>query len=131
MNGPECACGRRGCLEALASASAIVRDYSRIAGRSAGKDGRQLTARMVVQRAGQGDRAARSVVRQAAEALGVGIANVFNVINPEIIVIGGGVSRAGSVLIRPAVEQARRLVFPKFRTMLKVRRATLGDDAGG
>ena len=39
-------------------------------------------------------------------------------------------SRAGSVLIRPAVEQARRLVFPKFRTMLKVRRATLGDDAG-
>jgi glucokinase len=130
VGGPECACGNKGCLEAFASAGAIVRAYSRRAkGRSTGKT-QKVTARMVVQRAKRGERVARSVVLKAAEALGVGIANVFNILNPEIIVIGGGVSRAGSLLVTPAVKHARRLVYPRFRKLLTVKRARLGDDAG-
>ena len=127
--GPRCSCGRLGCLEAMVSATAIVRDYRDAAGRRAGATG-ALTAKAVVDLAKQGDRTARSVVAQSAKALGIGIANVFHLLNPELILIGGGVSRAGSFLIKPAVEEARSLVFPPLRAKVKVKRTALGDDAG-
>jgi glucokinase len=129
-DGPRCNCGNRGCLEALASGSAVVRDYigkSRIrseAGRKA------VTAKFVFDKAKHGDRIAARVVADAAKALGVGIANVFHLVNPEVIVIGGGVSRAGGRLIRPATECAREHVFSPLRDKLKVRKAKLGDDGG-
>jgi len=69
-------------------------------------------------------------VRHAGEALGIGIANVFNLINPELILIGGGVSRAGNLLLGPAVAKARDLVAPGVRKHLRVKRGRLGDDAG-
>jgi len=133
--GPRCSCGKSGCLEALVSATAIVRDYreatrGRAVAASAGGAAGALTAKAVVDLAREGDRAARAVVRRASWALGIGIANVFHLLNPEVILIGGGVSRAGSFLIRPAVEEARRLVFPPLRARVKVKRTALGDDAG-
>jgi glucokinase len=130
VNGPKCACGNKGCLEAMASGTAIVRDYLRLAGPGSKDKRGSVTARTVVQRARRGEPAARSAMLRAADALGVGIANVFNIVNPEVIIIGGGVSRAGSLFVRPAVERARQLVYPRFRKLLKVRRASLGDDAG-
>jgi glucokinase len=128
--GPKCNCGKRGCLEALASGTAIVRDYIRRAGiRSPGKR-KAITAKAVFERAKQGDGIAKKVVADAARALGIGIANVFNLINPELILIGGGISRAGATLIKPAAAHARELVFPPLKHNLKVRKARLGDDAG-
>ena len=129
MDGPRCNCGNRGCLEALASGSAVIREYikkSRIrsqAGRKA------VTAKLVFDRAKLGDRTAARVVSDAARALGVGISNVFHLLNPEIILIGGGVSRAGGRLITPATACAREHVFAPLRGKLKVRKARLGDDA--
>jgi glucokinase len=128
VGGPECACGKAGCLEALVSATAIVREYSAAGMRS--RAGRAITAKEVFVRAGKGDRTARRVVDRAACALGIGIANVFHLLNPEIILVGGGVSRAGRVLLDPARDEARRMVFPPLRDRLRVRRAALGDDAG-
>jgi len=127
--GPRCGCGKSGCLEALVSATAIVRDYREAARGRAGAAGK-MTAKAVVDLAKQGDRVAGAVVRRSARALGMGIANVFHLLNPEVILIGGGVSRAGSILIRPAIEEARSLVFPPLRARVKVRRTALGDDAG-
>jgi len=127
--GPRCNCGKEGCLEALVSATAILRDYRRAAGIAVGTP-TELTAKMVFDRARQGDAAARSVVDRSARALGIGIANVFHLLNPELILIGGGVSRAGRMLLGPATEEARRAIFPPLRTALKVKRASLGDDAG-
>jgi glucokinase len=126
IDGPRCSCGNRGCLEALVSATAIVRDYRR---RKRVKSGAALSARSVFELAGKGDRAAREVVDAAAVALGVGIANVYYLLNPEIILIGGGVSRAGSMLIAPATEHARSRIFAPLRAGLRVGRAKLGDDA--
>jgi len=125
INGPRCACGNRGCLEALASGTAIVRNYQE---RKRMKQ--SLTARQVVERARKGDMVAASVVRQAGEALGVGIANVFHLVNPALILLGGGVSRAGKLLIQPAVGKARSLIRPALRRYLRIRRGQLGDDAG-
>jgi glucokinase len=130
MNGPRCPCGKRGCLETLVSATAIVRDYTGLTKRRSVKDPGSLTAKVVFDRARRGDRDARRVVDGAARALGTGIANVFNLLNPELILLGGGVSRAGRTLIDPAVRHARDMVFPPLKDQLKVIRASLGDDAG-
>lgn len=132
--GPVCSCGVRGCLEALVSATAIVRSYSRMTGcarRSrAGSGARPVSAKAVFDLAKRGDRCARQAVERAARALGLGIANVFHLLNPEVILIGGGVSRAGSRLLRPAIDEARSVIHPSLRARLKVKRATLRDDAG-
>ncbi len=128
--GPRCSCGKGGCLEALVSATAIVRDYCRTRKGLACKASGSMTAKMVFDRARGGDKAARSVITRSARALGIGIANVFHLLNPELILVGGGVSRAGSLLLRPAVDEARSMVFPPLKALLKVRRTTLGDDAG-
>ena len=129
-DGPRCKCGKRGCLEAMVSATAIVREYKGRVGRNRFRDGVEISAELVADRAKTGERAATGVIREAAHALGIGIANVFGLLNPELILIGGGVSRAGPVFINPAVEHARSLVFGPLRRRLKVRRARLGDDGG-
>ena len=127
-NGPMCNCGRRGCLEALASGSAVIRDYIRMSRVRSETERKAVTAKVVFDKAKKGDRIAGRVVADAARALGIGIANVFHLVNPEIIVIGGGVSRAGTSLIKPATAHAREYVFSPLRDSLKVRKATLGDD---
>jgi glucokinase len=128
IDGPKCACGRRGCLEAFVSATAIVREYRRRGPQ--GSEGAAVTAKDVFQLARGGDPIAGTVVAGAARALGIGMANVFHLLNPEVILIGGGVARAGRALIGPAAEHARAEVFPVLRDRLKVARARLGDDAG-
>jgi glucokinase len=128
IDGPRCACGRQGCLEALVSATAIIREYRKHGGRKPGAGG--LTAKHVFQLARKGDRVGGRVIADAARALGIGIANVYHLLNPEVILIGGGVARAGTMLIRPAVEHARAEIFPALRDRLAVKRAALGDDAG-
>jgi glucokinase len=128
IDGPKCACGRRGCLEALVSATAIIREYRKL--KPGTRDAAGITAKAVFQLAGKGDRAAEAVVADAAKALGIGIANVYLLLNPELILIGGGVARAGARLIDPAVRHARAEIFPEVRAGLKVKRAALGDAAG-
>jgi glucokinase len=128
LDGPCCACGKCGCLEALASGSAIIRDYARRKRLRGGPSG--LTAKTVIDRARRGETLALAVISDAAGALGVGIANVFNLLNPEVIVVGGGVSRAGRILLDPAVECARNLIPEPLSRRLTVRRGKLGDDAG-
>jgi glucokinase len=128
LDGPRCGCGKRGCLEALVSANAIVREYRKVKGRGGGSDA--VTAKAVFQRARGGERAAVRVVEAASRALGVGISNIYLILNPEIILIGGGVARAGSMLIRPATEHAREMILPRLRAGLRVKKAALGDDAG-
>lgn len=128
IDGPKCACGRRGCLETLVSATAIIREYRKR--RRKKSDVAGVTAKSVFRLARQGDRVAELVVADAARALGIGIANVYLLLNPELILIGGGVARAGAMLIGPAVKHAKAEIFPELRDGLKVKRASLSDDAG-
>jgi glucokinase len=129
FKGPKCACGQRGCLETLVSATAMIKDYGKRKRLKTRSRAQAITAKMIADKAKQGDRVAMAVVESAAEALGVGIANVFHLYNPELILVGGGVSRAGSILLAPAVSRAREAIFPQLSRRLKVRRTRLGDDA--
>ncbi len=138
-NGPRCTCGRRGCLEALASGPAIaararelLASYPRPAeGRMlrelVGNDPGRITAREVAIAAARGDPLAAEILREAGEALGFGLAQAIALLNPERIALGGGVIKAGEPLLRPVREAAERYAFPGARVDIAV--AELGDDA--
>ncbi|MGH2669796.1 MAG: ROK family protein, partial [bacterium] len=104
--GPRCPCGRTGCLEALASGTSIARDA-----RAAVASGRPttlsplapeaLSAADVARAARDGDPLARELFARAARYVGIGVANLVNLLNPAMVIIGGGVARAGDLLFAP------------------------------
>jgi glucokinase len=117
-NGPEHNCGQRGCLEVLASGTAIARMAREAvaAGRSPelarlARTVEELTPVEVDRAADAGDEAAREILARAGHFLGVGLANYLNIFNPEVVVIGGGVSRIGRQLLDPAIALAKRRAF--------------------
>jgi glucokinase len=137
-DGPPCQgnCPNRGCVETLASGTALARDGRAAAathpesslGRAVA-DGRPITGRVVTEAATAGDRAAREVVEHAGRMLGVALATLANIFEPDVIVLGGGVMAAGELLVVPAQAELRaRALPPQNRT--PVVPAELGPDAG-
>lgn len=127
-----CGCGNRGCLEQYASATGVVR----LAKRRLAQDDKpsvlregSLTAKTVFDAVKDGDEVAVEIAERFGSYLGKGLAAVANVVNPEVFVIGGGVSKAGEILmdfIEPALQ---KYVFPASRNV-KLALAQLGNDAG-
>lgn len=127
-----CGCGKTGCLEQYASATGVVR----LANRRLAKDdkasvlrGKNISAKDVWDAVKAGDELAVEVAKQFGEYLGKGLAAVACVVNPDIFVIGGGVSKAGDVLMDYMVEPYKKYVFHGSRET-KFALATLGNDAG-
>ena len=137
-DGASCECGRRGCWEQYCSGNALVRDArSRIGAEPTvladlcGGDPARLTGPMVTEAAEQGDLVARGAFARIGDWLGVGIANLVAAFDPELVVVGGGVSDAGDRLLDPAREAlARTLVGAGHRDLPAVVPATLGPAAG-
>lgn len=122
---PRCACGNVGCLEALCSGPAIARR----AGRRMKGASPHLTAKDVFDAARAGDRIAAEIVEETADYLGMGIAATINTLAPEVVVVGGGVSKAGRILFDPLRESVKRRVMPVHRLDVRVVRAKRGDNA--
>ncbi|MFH8386669.1 ROK family protein [Kitasatospora sp. NPDC018058] len=121
-DGDPCACGARGCVETLASAAAVARRYATATGE------RDVTAQQVAERAATGDRAAGAVWQEAVDALADGLASAVTLLDPERVVIGGGLARAGEPYFAPLREAlAARLTF---QTMPELVPAELGHEAG-
>lgn len=125
-----CGCGGRGCLEQYSSATGIVRmakkemrEDSRLAGR------KNLSAKAVFDAAKEGDEYACYIVDKFAKYLGVALANVAHVVDPEAFVIGGGVSRAGDIIIKNIEKYYNDNVLYALRDK-EFRLAQLGNDAG-
>lgn len=138
-NGPRCNCGNRGCLERFVGIKYMVeRAVSKIEHRTSESilpkmvDGHleDLTPKIIAQAAEQGDRLAREVFDETGAYLGIAFASLVNVLNPEAIVLGGGVSNAGELIFRPIRETIRRRAMPVPRATVQIIRATLGPDAG-
>jgi len=138
VNGPLCGCGNRGCWEALASGSALAKDaINRIQGGNksmitemVGGNLEKITAETVSIAAERGDSLALDVVLRAAKYLGIGLANVVNIFNPEMIVIGGGVSKMGELLLTPARQEMRTRAFRLAAEAVSIVPAVLGDENG-
>src|SRR4051794_13541372 len=129
LDGPPCPgnCPNRGCLEALASGTALGREGARLG--VAARDGEQVTGERVTELAHAGDPAARAAVETIARALGAGISGLVNAFDPEVVVIGGGVIALGELLLAPVrAEAAARLGPPVHGTPIVA--ARFGDDAG-
>ncbi|MGO4534525.1 ROK family protein [Leifsonia sp. 2MCAF36] len=121
-DGPECACGGVGCLEAVASAAAIARRYNALTG------ARVPGAREVLQRAEEGDAVARQVWDSAVDALALDLSHTVALLAPEAIVIGGGLAQAGQALFGPLAEKLDGILTFHRRPVLLP--ASIGENAG-
>ncbi|NRG98759.1 ROK family glucokinase [Streptococcus suis] len=133
-----CTCGKKGCLETVASATGIVNLSRRYADQYAGDaklkqmidDGQDVTAKDVFDLAKEGDDLAMIVYRHFSEYLGVACANIAAVLNPAYIVLGGGVSAAGEFLLDGVRKVFAENSFPQIKESTQIVLATRGNDAG-
>lgn len=135
--GPQCGCGNRGCWEQVASGRALDRLGRRAAARDpdgaiarlAGNE--EVSGRHVAQAAMEGDHAAVAVFGEVGMRLGEGIAGLVNVLDPEVVVVGGGVAEVGDILLKPArMAFATTVEAPDHRPEVPIVPAALGNDAG-
>jgi len=138
VNGEKCFCGNSGCLESYASARAIV---SRVV--SALEKGREsmlkqshsgnfykLSVEDIYRMALEGDSLARDVIKEAGKHLGIGIANIVNVMSPEAIILAGGLTGAWDIYIQEAIQEASKRAFKVLFDAVKIIPSLLGDEAG-
>ncbi len=137
-DGPLCGCGRRGCLESVASRLAIASEAARAAFQGRAPELRKLVGTSIEQiRSGviaeairAGDGTVRQIVRHAARALGIGVAAVVHLLAPDVVVLGGGLVEAlGDWYVQAVDQAAREAVMPAYRDLFEVKAAQLGDDA--
>lgn len=138
-NGPLCGCGNRGCWEQVASGHAIgrlgreaAREHPRsLLAERAGGDPEAVTGVLVTMAAHAGDAVAIGVLHEVGRRLGEGIAGLINVLDPQIVVVGGGAVEAGDALLDPARERcAEAIEGPSYRPPVPIVAAVLGNDAG-
>jgi glucokinase len=138
-DGPQCQgnCPNRGCLEAVASGVAIGNE-GRVAAagepdsslHQAMADGLEITGQLVTDLAHEGDELARMVLGHCGRKLGVGLSNIVNIFNPEVIVLGGGAMAAGDMILRPARDEMLRRALPAIRDKVEIVKAKFGPEAG-
>ncbi len=123
-NGEPCTCGRRGCLEAYASATALVRDAKRATGEA-------MLPEDIFAAASAGNLLLKEVVDTYIRRLGVGIVNMINIFRPQIVLLGGGISQQGNALLDPIWEIVRTSCFGGEKSSLpELAVATLENKAG-
>ena len=126
-DGLPCGCGGRGCLEAYASGAGIARRLDALRSK---EPSLPSTAREVVERARSGDAFSRGFLRETAEYLAMGLANLVFTVNPDRIVLGTIAVGAGDLLLDPLRESLARRVWPSLLEGLEIRPAQLGDSLG-
>jgi glucokinase len=138
LDGFDCTCGKKGCLETVASATGVVRVARKMAEQYEGSspikasidNGEQVTSKDIFVAAEAGDSFALSVVDKVSQYLGLACGNLGNTLNPSSIVIGGGVSAAGEFLRSRVEDYFKQYTFPTVRNTTAIKLATLGNDAG-
>jgi len=139
VDGPPCQghCPNNGCLETMASGTALAREGRRIAGERpdsalgrALADGREVTGALITELAHDGDEAALAALTLIGTNLGVGIASYLNIFNPDVVVVGGGVIAAGELLLAPARAEAVRRALPTMSQHARIVPAHFGVEAG-
>jgi len=136
-DGPLCGCGNYGCLEALASGTAIVRDANELMERKPSTklkkcvdEGQDLNVLLIATLANEGDEDCLNIMTQAGKWIGIGLAGIINIINPEIIIIGGGVSLAGDLIFNPIKEEIVKRTLKIPRELVKIVPTELGYNSG-
>ena len=138
INGPRCNCGNIGCLETLASGKAVAREAQRQIAQGAKSiilklaegELQSITAQTVSAAAQRGDALASAIIAKAATYLGIGMVNLVNIFNPEMIIIGGGMAQMGDMLLNPARQVVAERAFQLPAQAVCIVSSQLGDNAG-
>ncbi len=138
FDGPPCKCGRNGCIEAYCSSGAIInrakkrleQQPSEIIEEITGGRTDRLAIKQLFAAARKNDKLAKEVIAETAEYLGIGLANLVNLLNPEIIIIGGGIADGSTEFLAKLSETIKEQAFESAVKELKIVKATLGNDAG-
>lgn len=138
FNGPDCECGRKGCFELYASATALIKQTAEVIQSYPDSvihdmiqhNPANINGKIPFDAAKQGDRAGQKIVSKFIEYLSVGIVNIINAFQPEVIVIGGGISNQGEYLLAPLREYVAPQLYTDRIKMAELVTATLGNDAG-
>jgi glucokinase len=136
-DGPECGCGNRGCLEAVASGPAIAAEGVRLLlnglapelHRLTGGDPARVTPKTMVQAVQAGDATVARSIERIGGYLSIAVANLVTSLHPEVIVFGGGVSNMGDTLLQPVREIVRKRVRMFAIDNLRIERSPLGEEA--
>jgi glucokinase len=137
-DGPMCNCGNRGCWETLASGTALAREARHRIKEGvrtsileyAEGDVEKVTAQVIHSAAEQGDSLAKELIARTGYYVGIGLANLINIFNPELIVIGGGLSSIGDMLLEPAFEVAGERAYREAFQTVRFASAELGRNSG-
>lgn len=137
-DGFDCTCGNHGCLETVASATGVVRVARKLAEEYEGDskikaaidNGEAVSSKDIFDAAKEGDHFSNTVVDKVSFYLGLASANISNILNPDSVVIGGGVSAAGEFLRSRIENNFQKFAFPQVRKSTKIKIAELGNDAG-
>lgn len=138
VNGPYCGCGKRGCLEAVASRVAIAKEVAALAAREdapyilehCGTDLSKIRSGELAKAIEAGEKKVENVVRKAAFYTGIAVANLINILSPEVVVLGGGLVEAMEKLYLEEVQKAiKEHAMPFLRKGVRIVAARLGDDA--
>lgn len=123
-NGPLCLCGKQGCVERLASGPYMAQAWLEA---HPAHPNKEITGKQVAEMAAQGDKTAQTILQRGAWAVGVGIGNAANLINPQLFVLGGGVTKSGKTWWHTVHQVARQTALPEVQ--FHIVPAQLGDDA--
>ena len=131
-DGEPCGCGAKGCLEAYASATALVKCYRRIAGKAPGAKAlpEPVTAHAVCEAARRGDAPAKAAVDHVVKFLAIGITSCVKLIDPDKVILVGGMALAGDLIVKPLREQVKAIFAASFPFRPEVVVGKLGDRAG-
>ncbi len=136
-SGPLCHCGNRGCLEVFAGGGAIASTALRVLSSGSNSlireiaedDSSSITARVVSEAAKRGDEIALKIVKDFANYIGIGIASVVNILNPEVIIVGGGVANTGELLFREIKNNVKKRAFTTMMRFPEILPSMLGEQA--
>lgn len=121
--GRECICGGRGCFERYASTAALIKSAVEV-------NDRWSSGRELFRDAEDGDERALKLIDQWTDEIAIGIASMVHIFNPDIVLIGGGVSAQDELVIKPVSKKMGEFLMPDFADGLSIRRTELGNDAG-
>ncbi|MDW7675090.1 MAG: ROK family protein [Bacillota bacterium] len=129
-NGPACCCGSWGCLESLAASPALIRNMTNLLGENKQGEVVKPTVREIFSMAREGNELAKKAIKITANYLGIGIANIVNIFNPEVILLGGGVSEGGELFLEPMLAEVRRRALGSSLAKTSIIPAALKNKAG-
>lgn len=132
-DGPRCNCGNYGCIEVYASATGMVRRFKELleSGKASSlKKNDEITAKRISEAAVQGDKTALSIIEETGRYLGIAMVNIIHILNPEVIVLAGGMIGSGELLMNPIKQIIEKRALKASYKDTKILFSQLGTDAG-